>query len=275
MRMGVTRAAIRVRLEQGRLHEVHFGVYAVGYPSLTREGRWMAAVLAAGPASLLSHRDGLALYEVADFRLPEVEVTLPDLGSRRRRGIRIHRTRYLDPADRQNVNGIPVTSLARTLADVAGSISPRHLRDAYLEGGRRNLLDLGALQRVVEQGRGKRGIHHLRRLVAADNVQLLRTKSPLEVRFFDFCRKHGFPEPISNAVIHGCEVDAHWPGTRLVVELDSWEFHRGRGAFERDRAKIGDLMLHGFDALPITHEGLTKDEQKIVAIIRKALEDAT
>jgi len=270
----MTRGELRGRLAQGRLHELHFGVYAVGHTALTVEGHWTAAVLATGRRARLSHRDALALFGVADFRLAEIEVTLPDLGSRRRRGIRIHRTRHLDPADCEVWNGIPVTSLARTLADVAGCISPRHLREAYLEAGRRELLDAYAIERVVEASRGKRGIRHLRRLLAADNRQLLRTKSPLEVRFFDFCRRHGFPEPLSNTLVHGFEVDAYWPDAHLAVELDSWEFHRGRGAFERDRAKIGDLKLHGIDVLPVTHGRLTKDARKLALIIRKALETA-
>jgi hypothetical protein len=232
----------------------------------------MAAVLAVGPQALLSHRDSLALWELADFTLSEVEVTLPLLGGRSRNGIRIHRTRFLDPLDRSVINGIPVTSVARTLADVAGSISPRHLRDAYLEAERRDLLDIDAITRVLRDSRGKRGLGRLRALVAEDTSRLKRTRSPLEVRFFDFCQEEGLPAPEPNAWVAGYELDVYWPEARLAVELDSYEFHKGRKAFERDRAKIGDVRLAGIDLIPVTDRRLRTEREQLARIIRHALE---
>lgn len=268
---GFTHDKVRLRLDQGHLHELHLGIYAVGHRAITQEGHWLAAVLAAGPTAVLSHRDALALWDVGDYRFREIEVTLPGLGSRRRPGIRFHRTRHIEPVDRVVERAIPVTSLARTFADVAGSVSPRHLRDAYLEAERRDLVDIADLQRVVVAYRGKRGIGRLRRLVAEDTSTLVRTKSPLEVRFFDFCREEGIPPPLPNEWVHGFEVDAYWPDARLAIELDSWEYHRGRGAFERDRAKIGDLRLFDIDVLPVTHRRLTDEREKLARIIRSAL----
>lgn len=269
--LGFTRMAITSRLDQGRLHELHRGVYAVGHQALTQEGWWLAAVLAAGPDAVLSHRDGLALWDVAKFRFDEIEVTVPGLGSRSRRGIKFHRTRRLDPLDRAIVRGIPVTSLARTLLDAAGVIAPRHLRQAYLEAGRRGLLDADDLARVVTEYKGKRGIGQLRNLLAADNSTLVRTRSQLEVAFFDFCREEALPEPLSNHRVHGYELDAYWPDARLAVELDSWEFHQGRGAFERDRRKVADLKMFDIDVVPVTDQRLKGERGKLAAILRETL----
>lgn len=273
--IGYSRGEILTRLATGSLHQRHRGTYSVGLPALSQHGRWLAAVLAAGPSAVLSHRDALALWGVADYRRSEIEVTVPGLGSRVRPGIRIHRTRRLDPADRAYLRGVPVTSLERALLDVAGSISPRHLRDAYLEGERRDLIDIGQIGRLLRSAGPRRGAGRLRRIATQDMTQLRRTKSPLEVRFFDFCQEMGFPEPESNYWVHGYEVDAYWPKAKLAVELDSYEFHRGRKAFERDRARIGDLKLFGIEVLPVTDTRLKQDRAKLAAVISGALDRAS
>jgi very-short-patch-repair endonuclease len=104
-----------------------------------------------------------------------------------------------------------------------------------------------------------------------DSSALARARSALETRFLEFCREESFPEPLVNVWVQGYLVDAYWPDANLVVELDSWEFHRGRDSFERDRAKIVDLRLAGVDVAPITDRRLTYERDKVASVIRQAL----
>jgi len=269
--IGFSADEVAYRLKTGTIYELHRGIYIVGHRALTQHSYWIAAVLAGGPTAALSHRDALVLWGLSDFRRPQIEVTLPGLGSRRRPGIRVHRTRRLEPADVVSRARIPVTSLARTLLDVAGSISRRHLREVYIEAERDDLIDPHDLDRVLRTSRGRRGAGVLRRIAAEDMSRVKRTKSPLESGFLDFCRRHGIPEPIPNHVVHGYEVDAYWPAANLVVELDSWEWHRDRGAFERDRAKIGDLRLFGINVVPVTSRRMRREPERLASILRAAL----
>ena len=268
--LGYSRQEIAGRVRQGRLTPVHAGIYAVGHRALSRDGRWMAAVLAGGGDALLSHRDAVALWEVGDFTGPRIEITVPGLGSRHRSGIRFHRTRRLSEIERATVRSIPVTSVERTIIDVAASLPPRRVREIYLEAERRRLLDLELLSHLAHQSVFRRGVGSVRRLLREDTRTLARTRSALEVQFLDFCREEGMPEPEVNVWLHGYLVDAYWPQAGLVVELDGYEYHRGRGAFERDRERIGDLRLAGITVIPITHRRLTRQRRRVAEILHKA-----
>lgn len=273
--LGFTRMMILVRVRQGRLQRLHRGVYAVGHSAVTREGRWLAAVLATSRDAVLSHRDAAVLWGIADFTGGDIEVTLPGLGGRSQPGIRIHRTRRLRGEERTVVRGIPVTSVERLMIDLAGTIAPRHLREAYIEARRQGLVDASLMNRLMAGGGGRRGIGVVRQMLSDDREALARTRSPLEVRFLDFCREEGLPEPLVNVWVGGYLVDAYWPDANLVVELDGYAYHRGRDAFERDRAKIGDLRLAGIGVIPVTHRRLATERAKIASVIRNALPDGS
>ena len=211
----------------------------------------MGAVLAAGRPAVLSHRDGAALWELPDFTSPHVEVTLPELGGRAQPGIRVHRT-----------------TVERLMVDLAAVISPRHLRDVLVEAERKRLVDHRMMRRTLEGSAGRRGIRVLRRMVDQLTPAFAETRSPFEVNFLEFCRKQTLPEPQVNVWVSGYLVDAYWPDANLVVELDSYEFHRDRRAFERDRAEIADLKLAGIDAIPITYRRLSTEPTKVASVIR-------
>jgi len=247
------------------------GVYAVGHPALTHEGRWMAAVLACGPGAVLSHRDAAALWDMADLAGGPVEVTVPGVGSRAQAGIRVHRTRSLAGWEVDAHRAIPVTSPARTLLDLAAVIGRRHLQLAFDEGLRSGMLSPVALEEQVKRARGRRGAPALRQLLGIDPASLASTRSPLEARFFRFCREEGLPMPLVNRWVEGHEVDMYWPDQKLIVELDSWDFHRGRESFERDRAKAADLMANGYRMIAVTHRRLTRDSAGLAATLRSLL----
>jgi len=157
------------------------------------------------------------------------------------------------------------------MVDLAAVIAPRHLRDAFVEAERKRLLDHDAMAGLLADGGGRRGLRSLRRIFNEVTPAFGRTLSPLEVRFLDFCREERLPEPLVNVWVSGYLVDAYWPDANLVIELDSYEFHRGRYPFERDRAKIGDLKLAGIDVIPVTDKRLTDQGTAVAETIRKAL----
>jgi predicted transcriptional regulator of viral defense system len=228
--LGFSPSQIKHRLRAGRLHRLHRGVYAVGHANVTREARWLAAVLAGGEPALLSHRDAAALWRMADYAGGLIEITTPGTGARARAGIRIHRARYLAPEDVSSHCRIPVTSPARTLLDLAAVLGRRHLELALEEALRIEVVTAGALREQVERNPGRKGVLALRDLLVLDTSKIAETKSRLEARFLRFCDEERLPPPEVNAWVGGYEVDMSWPTTNVIVELDSWEFHRGRAS---------------------------------------------
>jgi hypothetical protein len=271
LELGFTQARIQRRLRTGRLHWLHRGIYAVGHLAVTREGRWLAAVLACGRAALLSHRDGTALWSMADYAGGSIDVTVPGTGARGRPGIRVHRARHLAPEDVSSHCRIPVTSPARTLLDLAAVVARRHLERAFEEGLRSGIVTADALRKQLERNGGQRGVPVLRELLGLDPASIAETKSRLEAGFLRFCDEEGLPAPQVNSWVGGYEVDMSWPGTNVIVELDSWEFHRTRAAFERDRAKWADLTAEGYRVVVVTHRRLTRKRREVAGTLRAVL----
>jgi very-short-patch-repair endonuclease len=268
--IGLGRLAIKYQVECGRLHPIYVGVYAVGHPVLSLRGRWMAAVLACGDDAVLSHRDAGALWQLRPTAGARVHVTAVGRTRHPRRGIVVHRVRALDPRDVTCRDGIPVTTVARTLLDLAEILLPRQLERVFEEAERRRVLDLRAVEEVCRRSNGRRGLRPLRALLAAAR-EPATTRSELEAMFRDFCRDLDLPVPVFNALVAGYEVDASWPGSRLIVELDGYAFHRTRGAFERDRMKSVALKTSEYEVLRVTERMLRTEPSVVADAIRKGL----
>jgi very-short-patch-repair endonuclease len=270
LNLGVPEWTIERWLISGRLHEVHRGVYAVGHRRVGKRGYWWAGLLAYGDGALLSHRSAAELWGFGRQRRV-VEVTAPGgrQGLDRRTGIWIHRCR-LYPEDRVIRDGIPVTSVARTLFDLAELRDEPGLRRAWEEADRLKLLRLRAVEEVCERGYGRRALKPIRRLLAEARPGA-QTRSPLEERFREFCEEHCLPLPVTNVAVLGHEVDALWPAAHLIVEMDSWQFHSHRAAFERDRARDTDRLLAGYRTIRVTHRRLEEDAASLAAQIRVLL----
>ncbi len=262
------------RIASGQLIRLHRGVYAVGHRQLRREGWWLAAVLAAGPGALLSHRDAAALHRLlppGDHR--RVEVTTPRRASSSD-DIKVHRTSTLDAEDVTSQNGIPTTSVARTLVDLASTAPRERLRKALNEAERLGILDLPALERALARTAGRHGPGHtttreaLAELQAADTTF---TRSELEDRFLSLVVTHGLPRPTMNATIAGMEIDAVWAQQRLAVELDGFAYHRTRTAFQHDRDRANDLTQAGYTVLRFTHADVTRRPSDVAAQLRQQL----
>jgi predicted transcriptional regulator of viral defense system len=223
LEVGLTHRAIQARLARRLLVPLHRGVYAFGHDQLRLEGRWLAAVLAAGPGAVLSHRDAAALHGIR--KPPEsrnVSVTAMT-NARSTLALWIHPRRRLVAEDVVTVHGIPTTSPARTLVDLASALTAGQLAATLGEADRRGLLDPAALRRALRRTRGRHGQGHarLRAALAAHEQQgAVLTRSELEERFLDLVLDAELPRPLMNARVAGFQVDALWRAERLVVELD-------------------------------------------------------
>ena len=186
-------------------------------------------------------------------------------------GIALHQVRRLHAQDRAAVDEIPITSVARTLLDLAEVVSRRRLERAFEEADRRDLLDLTAVWGLLERSPGRRGRKPLGALLTERYRPLTRTRSGLERQFLRLRREVGLPPPLVNSRVAGYEVDMAWPDRRLVVELDSYAFHHTRAAFERDRARDAALQLQGYRVLRVTDRQLDDEPEAIVRTIRALL----
>ncbi|MEX2252531.1 MAG: DUF559 domain-containing protein [Thermoleophilaceae bacterium] len=271
LEVGLGADAIQHRVAIGRLHVVHRGVYALSPAPLTTKGHWMAAVLACGPAAVLSHRSAAALWGIASDSSTRTDVTAGRSGRKGPRVVRLHRVRGLHRDDCTLRDGIPVTSLARTLLDFGEIVNEGRLNGAIEEAERRRLLDLRAVEAVMKRNRGRRGLAPLAAALAGYRDPIHWTLSYLERAFVELCRLTGLPAPSINASVLGEEVDALWEAQRLIVEVDSFEFHRTRAAFERDRIRDAKLQAAGYRVLRFTYRRLTDDPALVATQIRALL----
>jgi hypothetical protein len=247
---GVTSSTVQRWVETGRLHRLYLGVYAVGHTALTAHARWLAGVLACGPDAVLSHQPAAALLDLRRSASPIIRVTTPRRASPA--GITVHRVRHLHAEDVTERDSIPVTSVARTLLDLAGVLPLRQLMRAIEQAERIRVFDLQAVDRLLARSNGRRGTRALRAAIVAVNGDAPFVNSDWERDLLDFCDDHDIPRPELNVLVEGFLVDALWRDLKLIVELDSWTHHRFRRAFEEDRRKYAELQLAGYLVLPLT-----------------------
>jgi uncharacterized protein DUF559 len=238
-------------------------VYAVGHTALRRTGWFMAAALAGGPGALVSHRSAAALHGLMDDSRPVIDVVA---GTKRRNRptIVFHRSSAIHHDDRDQVDGIPVTGVARTLLDIAEVLPRRKLVYALERAEKRRVFDLAATDAVIARSHGRRGLKALTAAIKDIEPEAQYTHEGMERLFVDFCRRYDIPMPAFNVSVDGYTVDAYWREHNLVVELDSWEHHRNRRAFEEDRRR--DLQLTP-EVLRITHRMLTREPDALAASI--------
>jgi very-short-patch-repair endonuclease len=273
LELGMTRNAIGGKVSRGGLLVLHRGVYAVGHRKLTQEGRWIAAVLACGEGAVLSHRSAAQLWGLVSRSGSIPEVTRRS-SFRRRPGIRAHQE--LLPADEiETVDGIPVTSVSRTLLDLAAIFSRSQLEQAMNEAEVRQLTSRLSLPGLLDRHPGRRGAQKLHRLLAESAETCGVTRSELERRFAALIEAHGLPRPRRNAQIavrgRFYEVDCLWPEQRVVVELDGRAVHGTNRAFQGDRRRDRILVVEGWRSSRITWLQLRDEPEAIVADLRLLL----
>ena len=261
---GLGSKAITIRVRKGQLHRVHQGVYTVGHPPLSPRERFMAAVLACGKGAVLSHGSAAVLWRLLRPLDGPIHVSVPSsAGRKKRRGIHLHRAQALaesspSPSCLQQEGGqrgrllvtdrdnIPVTTVSRTIEDLRRSEFPPRL-----------------LRRAIRQAE----LMGLR----LDGVGSDRTRSDLEAAFLGLWRRHHIPPPEVNAKLGRWEVDFLWRAQGVVVEVDTWTYHRGSVAFEDDHARDLDLRAAGYTVLRFTDRQLEEEPGHVVADVARAL----
>jgi hypothetical protein len=267
--LGLSDDAILHRLKRGRLHGEYPGVYSVGRPATTALEKAAAAVLACGPGAALSHHSALALWGLGAWpSTPHVTIA----GDRRPKGIKIHRPKGLIGRDFRKHQGIRVTSPARTLLDCAPTLTDKALKRPYNDGRRSEQARLRPhhIEDVITRFPHHPGAKRLKPLLTVKGGP---TRSEWEDAFPAFCKRFGLPEPVVSTTVAGHEVDALFPTEKLIIELDSWDFHRDRDVFESDRDRDADTLAAGHHTVRITWERLedrpAREADRLHEIIRR------
>jgi hypothetical protein len=267
--MGLDKRTIEGRVERGQLLRIHRGVFALGHRRISRHGEWLAGVLACGPDAVLSYGSAAHLWGIRRSRGP-VEVTRVS-GHRKPHGVRLHQTRRLPPDHVTVEAGIPVTTIERTLLDLAERLDARQLEHALVEADRSGRVSWAELRHLVDRAKGRKGRGKLRRLIRRVDPSVADTRSPAEVDFLALCRDAGLPMPQVNVLVEGHLVDFFWPKTRLIVEVDGYSYHRDRPAFERDHASTVALMAAGYKVLRVTYRMLTEGPGPFLSLVADSI----
>jgi very-short-patch-repair endonuclease len=276
--IGIRGSAITRRVRTGRLHRVHRGVFAVGHIARTDGARWIAAVMAGGPGAVLSHFDAAALWRIYDGAGSRIHVTTGTRSSRAVSGIQIHRARRIDPADITVKDGIPVTTVARTLVDLTDVLGRDRVLRALREADFQRLLDLDALNAAVGRAHGRRRLNVLHEALKDHRPgQIVRDE--LEHRFLELVRWAGLPQPETNVQVRtkrrSYEVDCLWRQHGVAVELDGRAAHARTAAFEEDRRKDTALSAIGLRPLRFTWFRVTGEAAEVVAELEATIAQAS
>ena len=266
--LGIGQDAIEYRARVGRLHEIYTGVYTLGSRDVPELGRLHGAVLSCGYGALLSHRSAAALWDILPTARARVDVTTLRGRCADRDGIHVHRVRRLHPDDRAVIQGISVTSVARTILDIAEVVPRRKLVYALEQAERLRVFDLHEIGALMARSRGRRGLKALTAALKEIEPEAQYTHKGMERLFIAFCRRYEIAIPAMNVSVEGYTVDAYWREHNLIVELDSWEHHRTRRAFEEDRRRDAALTP---EVLRVTHRWLTKEPDDLAATLRRRL----
>lgn len=265
LELGFSPQAITHRIAKGRLHPVHRGVYAIGRPQLTRNGRWIAALLSCGPEAALSHRSAGALWEISADGEAKVEVSVPAAVARVRPGVVVHRRAKLGAEDVTRHHGIPVTTPILTLIDLAALLPRDHLEAAINEADKRSLTDPESLRSVLDGMTGLPGVAARRDIL--DRRTFALTDSELERRFLPLARRAGLPLPRTGRRVNGFDVDFYWPELGLVVETDGLRYHRTPAQQARDRLRDQVHAAAGLTPLRFTHAQVRFEPDHVQTIL--------
>ena len=268
--VGLGKTAVGERVKAGRFYRVHRGVYAVGHDRLTRYGRTMAAVLAYGPHAIASHRTAGGLQGLREDNSPKTDISLPLPSARSRAGIHAHASPTLRPQDITKRHGIPCTTVARTLLDLADVVPRRQLERALEQAEIMRVFDLDELHDVLAHANGRQGAGVLRDLLGELDDEPGLTANELEDRFLELCRAAGLPQPAVNRWIEiddapAIRADFAWTAQRLIVETDGWGSHGTRHGFESDRRRDQRARLAGWETVRFTPRQVLRGPDWVVA----------
>ena len=278
---GIPSGLIAGRVDNGWLTTVFKGVYSPGVGLLDHRGRWMASVLAAGNPAVLSHFSAAAHHGFIDRRSGAIEVTVLTGGQRRLEAqsstggrcfsVIRHRTRMLPDIDVTELDGIPVTSVARAFLDVSARMTTGQLKTGLTEAEKLRILSLPDLHEVIGRGGGRAGTARLGQALAEWDPLEAETRSKLEIAMLRLCREEKIPVPVVNTALDGYLPDFLWRDHRLIIEVDGYRDHSGKGAFRGDRRRDVDLMLGGYRVARFTHAEVVRGGAETAKRIRGLL----
>jgi very-short-patch-repair endonuclease len=265
--------------EARRLLRLHQGVYAVGHRRLSWYSHCWAGVLGAEPnetdevvwPAVASHGSAAYLWGLYRYAPEAIDVTAP-IRRRAKRRFRVHFSSILAPEDRGERQGIPVTSVPRTLLDLAIRARPDRLERLLERAEELELLDVAAVEALLGRAGGHRGRGRLARALAAYRPEPSFTRSRFERQFRHRVTAAGIPEPSMNLNVEGYELDAYWPDLRFAVELDLFETHGTRAAFERDRLRQEELKLVGIEMIRVTRPRFLREPEAVIANLAALLQ---
>lgn len=270
--LGFSRSAIRHLVATGRLRRAYAGVYLVEGSPDTPQQRALAAVVACGRGAVLSHVSAAVLWGLLDYWPDRPQVTVPRAtGGTGRTGIELHHSTTLG-AQTTRHDGIPVTTLWRTLIDIAPRLRAPTLKAAVRQAERRHSIDLKKLRAHIEHPRNSPKLAPLRTLLDRYVTgAAIETQGELEPLFFELCADHGIPLPDRQVPFGPYLADFVWHDVRLIVETDDRGSHDGYVAFREDRVKDRALKRYGYEVLRFTWEEVTKESEMVAAELLQAL----
>jgi predicted transcriptional regulator of viral defense system len=274
--LGITDDAVRKRARTGRLHRIHRGVYALTPRSLvSREGLWMAAVLACGPSAALSHRSAAHLYGLRPTTRAGIDVVVPRAVIRRYDGVEVHRSVTLTDADVTAVDSIPVTTLARMILDLAAVVERRAVERVIDEADIRGMFDLWAITDQLKRNPNHPGAASLRAALGPDRAGL--TDSELEELFVAIWWPTGLPRPQTRFYIDPGDggplirADFAWPEARFDLETDGGRYHASDRRRRRDYRRDQRLKHARWDVLRVGDDQFDGDPAGVVGIVWELL----
>jgi very-short-patch-repair endonuclease len=271
--LGLSEKMIKTRIAHGGLIRLHRGVYAVGHRAITIESRWMAAALAHGPLAVLSHRSAGQSWGLYPRSGIEPEVTCPG-SERTKKGIVVHRATLMkDEVGR--VRGIPVTSVPRTMFDLAGMLKEREVERAWNEMEVRKYTDRLSVPLLLERYPGRKGSVLLARLAGRKTLPVGITRNDLEEAFLALVDRHRLPRPLMNVHIplrgRFYEIDCFWEELRVAIELDGGGAPGTTRAFHKDRERDRILLAEGYRNARITWNHLQESPAEVADDLRRIL----
>jgi very-short-patch-repair endonuclease len=272
--LGLSQRAVQKRAAAGRLHRIHQGVYSPSPAALlSLKGRYMAAVLACGPGAVLSHRSAAALHELRATSRTRIEVTVAGRTGRNHPGIQVHRSTTLTPADITTVDGIPVTTIVRTILDLATVLPRRAVERAMDQAEILEALDGRALADQLARNHKLPAARLVRSILERHRAGTTPTRNDFEERLLALVRTANLPDPEVNAWVippdggPAFSVDFLWRQQRLIVETDGYATHGTRQAFEGDRRRDQLLTLAGWRIVRITWLQLVEEPEQTAQLI--------
>ena len=270
----VGRGEVRRRVERGTLHRRYRGVYLVGHPIPLPGARELGAVLACGHRAFISHRSAAGLWGLASAPTDDVDITVVARGCRSRDGLRVHRVESLSREDRAERRGIPVTAPARTLIDFASTTGAEEAERAIAEAFALRLVTESQFRAALDRAPGRAGVARVQTILGQPGGPK-RTRSGGERAMLRLVRAAHLPAPRTNYPVAGYSADFCWPDQRVIVEIDGYDFHSGRPAFERDHRRDIVHKNAGYEVLRFTARQLAEEPLLVITTIARALERRT